>query len=292
MIRTVSTIVVSVVLTVAVIGAAAMYLFEAYKPQLAAELLAVTDAAQINALVEQRSTDNEQIIDVIAEVNPSVVSVVITKDIPIFERFLEEVPFGFFGSVLVPRVRQSGTEAVEVGGGSGFIVTSSGRIVTNRHVVDDIDASYSILTNDGTSYPVRVVAKDPVLDIAVLQITSELSEPLPALSFAAADDIALGETVIAIGNALAEFRNSVSVGVVSGLSRTIVAGDRNGMAEELENVIQTDAAINPGNSGGPLINLNGEVVGVNVAASVEAENIGFALPASVVEEVVEVLVQE
>ena len=157
-------------------------------------------------------------------------------------------------------------------------------------MVDNVDTSYSIITNDGNSYPVSIVAKDPVLDIAVIQITEPLTEPLPFLTFAQTDP-QLGETVIAIGNALAEFRNSVSVGVVSGLARTVVAEDRGGMSQELSGVIQTDVAINPGNSGGPLINLSGEVVGVNVAASANAENIGFALPAHVVEEVVMTLVR-
>ena len=106
------------------------------------------------------------------------------------------------------------------------------------------------------------------------------------MSFGSSADLRLGQTVIAIGNALAEFKNSVSVGVVSGLSRSIVASNADGTTEELYQVIQTDAAINPGNSGGPLLNIDGEVVGVNVAISKGAENIGFALPATVVKQIV------
>ena len=112
-------------------------------------------------------------------------------------------------------------------------------------------------------------------------------ENLPFLEFADSDSLQVGQTVIAIGNALAEFRNTVSVGVVSGLSRSITAGNGQGESEQLEEVIQTDAAINPGNSGGPLLNLRGQVVGVNVAVALGSENIGFALPANLVASIVE-----
>ena len=143
---------------------------------------------------------------------------------------------------------------------------------------------------DGTSYEVTVVARDPQLDIAVLQIQAPPSD-LTYLEFGDSLALRLGEPVIAIGNALAEFRNSVSVGVVSGLSRSIVASDGMGQSEQLDQVIQTDAAINPGNSGGPLLNSTGEVIGVNVATSQGADNIGFALPAHVVVRVVESVVE-
>jgi serine protease Do len=160
-------------------------------------------------------------------------------------------------------------------------------IVTNAHVVSDTDARYSVLLHDGKSYAVDVLARDIALDIAVLKITEPITERLTYLSFGDSQSLQLGQTVVAIGNALAEFQNSVSVGVVSGLSRSITASDEvTGKSERLEQVIQTDAAINPGNSGGPLLNLKGEVIGVNVATSRGAENIGFALPAQAVEEVV------
>lgn len=235
-------------------------------------------------------TRDELITNTIETVNPAVVSVVVTKDVPVYERYYEEYsPFGgWFEGFMVPRVRENGTEEREVGGGSGFIVSEDGLVITNRHVVADEDARYSILTNDGESHEVSVVARDPVLDIAVLQIEELPDEyELTVLSFGDSSTLKLGQSVIAIGNALAEFRNSVSVGVVSGLLRSIVAGDGMGMSEQLDEVIQTDAAINPGNSGGPLLNLSGEVVGVNVAASFGAENIGFALPANAVKSVVE-----
>ncbi|MCA9362485.1 trypsin-like peptidase domain-containing protein [Candidatus Kaiserbacteria bacterium] len=230
----------------------------------------------------------EQIVRTIEQVNPAVVSVVVTKDVPVYERYYESYdPWDLFGGFSIPRVRENGTEEREVGGGSGFIVSNDGLIVTNRHVVEDDSARYSILLNDGTSYGVEVLARDPQLDIAILKINEPLQEALTFVQFGDSSSLRLGQTVIAIGNALAEFRNSVSVGVVSGLARSIVASDGYGHSEQLDQVIQTDAAINPGNSGGPLLDVNGDVVGVNVATSRGADNIGFALPAAVVRGVVE-----
>lgn len=224
----------------------------------------------------------------IATANPAVVSVVVTKDVPVYERYYETYdPFGWFGGYVIPRTRQNGTEEREIGGGSGFIVGADGMIVTNRHVVSDDEARYSVLLNDGTSYQVDVLALDPQLDIAILQISEPLQRSLSFLRFGDSESLQLGQTVIAIGNALAEFRNSVSVGVISGLARSIVASDSMGRSEQLDQVIQTDAAINPGNSGGPLLDISGNVIGVNVATSRGADNIGFALPAHVVSTVVD-----
>jgi len=175
-----------------------------------------------------------------------------------------------------------------VGGGSGFFVLSDGLVVTNRHVVDDVDARYSIVTNDGESYDAEVLVRDTQLDIAVLRVRDIPGDAYTSLTFGDSNSLRPGETVIAIGNALTEFRNSVSVGVVSGLSRSITAGDRYGRStEQLEGVIQTDAAINPGNSGGPLLNTDGQVIGVNVAVAGGAENIGFAIPSNMVARAVE-----
>ena len=170
-------------------------------------------------------------------------------------------------------------------GGSGFFVSSNGLIVTNRHVVEDKTATYTVLTNDGKKHVATVVARDAVLDIALIKIDGS---GYPYLSLGDSGSIDLGQTVIAIGNALGQFRNTVSVGVVSGLSRSITAGDdESGQSESLDNVIQTDAAINPGNSGGPLLDLNGEVIGVNVAVAQGSQSIGFALPIDTVKSVID-----
>lgn len=230
------------------------------------------------------TTSEASIPDVVATALPAVASIVITAEVPLYEQYLAPVnPFGsFWGGFSVPRQRQVGTEEREIGGGTGFFVTSEGHLITNRHVVDQTGVDYTVVTNDGTTYPVTVVARDPVLDIAVLQVEATEAD-FAHLPFAEAEP-RLGEPVIAIGNALAEFPNSVSVGVVSGLSRNITA--RAGYSfESLDGLIQTDAAINQGNSGGPLLNGSGEVVGVNVAVAGNSENIGFALPGTIVSEV-------
>lgn len=226
------------------------------------------------------SSDEARIVAVVETANPAVISIIVSKDVPVFREYLEELPFGF----VIPRIEQEGTEEREIGGGSGFLVSADGLAVTNRHVVEDEDAFYTAFANDGEEYAVDVVARDPFFDIAVVRLRS--ARGMPHLSFGDSDALKQGHTVVAIGNALGEFRNSVSVGVVSGLSRSVVAGDGQGGEELLEEVIQTDAAINPGNSGGPLLNSSGEVVGVNVAVALGSENIGFALPANLVKEIV------
>lgn len=236
-------------------------------------------------------THDERVTDVVERSNESVVSVVATRDVPVFERYFESFdPFGgFFGGdrgFTIPQERQRGTEEQQVSGGSGFLVSEDGMIVTNRHVVLDDTARYSVMFADGSLYDVDVLARDVVIDIAILQITDDDFSGAQPFSFGDSDSLRLGQTVIAIGNALAEFTNTVSVGVVSGLSRTISARGPGGMIEQLDQVIQTDAAINLGNSGGPLLDMSGNVVGVNVAASLVGENIGFAIPANMVAQIV------
>jgi serine protease Do len=192
-------------------------------------------------------------------------------------RLISLAGFLMFHSIARTALRKSKSAAV-----SGFFVSSTGLIVTNQHVVSDSKAEYTVYTNDGKKHPAKVVAKDPVEDVAVIKIDPLIGSSFPFLTFADSTKLELGQTVIAIGNALGEFRNTVSVGVVSGLSRSIVAGDITGSVESLNEVIQTDAAINPGNSGGPLLDLNGNVIGMNVAVAQGSQNIGFALPANLV----------
>lgn len=229
-----------------------------------------------------------QVIDIVKKMNPAVISIVITKDVPIIEKYYENVPynnpFGFNYYQQVPRYRENGTQKQKVGGGSGFLVSSDGLIVTNKHVVSEPEAEYTVFTNDGTSFSAEIVAQAQFNDIAILKIEGD---SFPYIEFADSDKVQVGQTVIAIGNSLGEFRNTVSKGVISGLSRSISTYGSYGQVEKLEGVLQTDAAINPGNSGGPLLDLRGQVVGVNVAISSGAENIGFALPANSVKKIVD-----
>lgn len=205
-------------------------------------------------------------VDVVGKVSPAVVSVIGTKD---FGRVFDD---DFFPLQLqLPEGQQ------EVSGGSGFIVSADGLIVTNKHVVSDEQTAYSIVLNDGKRYDAQVLAKDPTRDIAIVKVEAT---GLPTLSLGDSDNLQIGQTVVAIGNALGEYRNTVTKGIISGLARTIQAGDNRGLAETIENTIQTDAAINFGNSGGPLINLAGQVIGVNTAVSTRGQLVGFAIPIS------------
>jgi serine protease Do len=231
------------------------------------------------------------VVSAVKKAKPSVVSIIITKDVPVMEKYYQQAPADPFGgspfggfNFQIPQYRQNGTEKKEVGGGSGFIVSADGYIVTNKHVVADEKAEYTVFIGENKKkYPAKVISSDPVNDIAIIKIEAK---DLPYLEFADSDVLDVGQTAIAIGNPLLEFTNSVSVGVVSGLSRSIRAGDGAGQSEQLEGVIQTDAAINPGNSGGPLLNLQGKVIGVNVAVA-SANNIGFSLPANLVKNAVD-----
>lgn len=235
----------------------------------------------------------QAIINVVKNSSPSVVSIAISKDLPIYEQEWVN-PFGdnSFLDIQVPKYVQKGTEYQKIGSGSGFIVSGDGLVLTNKHVVLDKDADYSVITNDGQEYPAKVLAVDPVQDLAVLkiedisasltgslQVGSEQNQRFQPLKLGDSSGIQIGQTAIAIGNALGEFSNTVSVGVVSGLGRTISASDKTGAVyETLEDIIQTDAAINSGNSGGPLLNLKGEVIGINTAIAENAQSIAFAIP--------------
>lgn len=168
--------------------------------------------------------------------------------------------------------------------GTGIIVSASGYIVTNRHVVDAGTTKVSITLSDGTTLDdVSVVGRtsdNDSLDIAVLKVNDAKGKTLTPAKLGDSSKLQVGDKVVAIGNALGQFQNSVTSGIVSGYGRSIEAGNATGSdTEVLQNLIQTDAAINSGNSGGPLVNLSGEVIGINTAvASGSAQNIGFAIP--------------
>ncbi|MGB2762220.1 MAG: trypsin-like peptidase domain-containing protein [Minisyncoccales bacterium] len=218
-----------------------------------------------------QTTQEEKIIEVVEKTSPAVVSIIITKDVPVIEQ--QDWPFEF----QIPGYRQEGTEKKEIGGGTGFIVSEEGMILTNKHVVLDEEADYTVFTNDGRSFPAKVLARDPVQDLAIIKIEQAEMKSFKVVKLGDSSNLQIGQTVIAIGNALGEFRNTISLGVISGLGRTITASG-GGLVETLEDVIQTDAAINKGNSGGPLLNLRGEVIGINTATVIGAQNIGFAIP--------------
>jgi S1-C subfamily serine protease len=171
------------------------------------------------------------------------------------------------------------TDTYESGIGTGFIVDPNGLIITNSHVVNDPNGEYSVVLKDGTTYSVDKIHLDEYSDIAILEITAR---NLPTVEFGDSDSLKVGQKAIAIGNALGRFDNTVTVGVISGTAREVQASSGFGQRKTYENVIQTDAALNPGNSGGPLLNSSGQVIGVNVATTLGAENIGFAIPVNVV----------
>lgn len=222
----------------------------------------------------------ELIIATVEKVMPTVVSIMVGKD---YEELLRERPYelmlphGDHLDLPPPEEELPHTPGgkIRVGGGSGFIVDSLGLILTNKHVVSDPKAEYIVTTPAEDIYPAHVVARDPLNDVAILKIGGD---NLPVLAMGDSNHVQLGQTVLAVGTALGEFQNTVSAGIISGLSRFITAmTDTEGHSERLRGLIQTDAAINPGNSGGPLVNMRGEAIGINSAVVYGAQNIGFAI---------------
>jgi len=196
------------------------------------------------------------VVDAVQKVQPSVVSISSEKKAASSSRW----PFSAEENAR-PRVSGMGT---------GVILDGRGYILTNHHVVDKVQG-IEIHLADGTSYPARVLQHDEAMDLAMLKV--EAGRPLPAVAIGTSSDLMVGETVITIGNAFG-YENTVSVGIVSALKRNVTLSDD----QVYRNLIQTDACINPGNSGGPLINIDGELIGINVAVRAGAQGIGFALP--------------
>lgn len=208
-------------------------------------------------------SEESAVIEVVNQASPSVVSVL--------ER---SVTFNFF----------TGPQTREASIGTGFVVGEN-LIVTNRHVVNDTSASYSIVDKEGNRHEVSQIYRDQLNDLALLRIQDGNFAPL---ELGDSDQLQVGQTVIAIGNALGRFENTVTKGVVSGIGRGITASNQFGQfQQQLDNVIQTDAALNPGNSGGPLLNIEAQVIGVNVAVGSGAENIGFSIPINEVKSLIE-----
>jgi serine protease Do len=211
------------------------------------------------------SSEGELISEITKEAGSSVVSIGVTA---------QTVGQTYFG------LQQYETE----GAGTGFIISSDGIIVTNRHVIPRGTTSVTVTLSDGTQLTdVEVIgrtADSDTLDIAFIKIKDAKGKNLTVAKIGDSSLMEVGDRVIAIGNALGQFDNTVTSGILSGYGRDIEASDGSGASasvESLQNLFQTDAAINPGNSGGPLMNLSGEVIGINVAVA-EAQNIGFAIP--------------
>ena len=201
--------------------------------------------------------ESSGVIDAAKKVSPAVVAISGSQEVT-----------DFFGQ----------TSTQQTSGGSGFILTADGLIITNKHVVDAA-GTYKVVLSDGRILDASIKAVDPLNDLAVVKVNAQ---DLPTVELGSSDDLKIGQSVLAIGNALGEFPNSVTAGVLSAKERSIQAGsETDATGEALSGLLQTDAAINPGNSGGPLVNLAGQVVGINTAiASTTGGSIGvgFAIP--------------
>jgi len=230
-------------------------------------------AIQLNGNIKYM-TEQSTVVEIAKKACPAVITIVVSKDLPKIEGFYF-FPYGD-QKFIVPKMEKGGKEKTKIGGGSGFIVSADGYIITSNHVVEDKTADYTIIVEPNKTFPCKVVSRDPINDIAILKVNAK---NLPYIELGDSGKLDLGQTVIAIGNALGEFHDTVSTGVISGLSRYITAfSGINRQAERLRGLIQTDAAINPGNSGGPLVDLTGKVIGINTAMIMDAQNIGFAIP--------------
>ncbi len=176
-----------------------------------------------------------------------------------------------------------------LGIGSGFIFDKSGYILTNAHVVGEADVIQVTLENNKTPYEAKLMGKSTDLDLAVLKIEPKSGETFPSVTLGNSDNVSVGSWLVAIGNPQG-FDHTVTAGVLSAKERTITASDAsNGQSTDYTHLLQTDASINPGNSGGPLLNMNGQVIGMNTAVSEDAQGIGFAIPSNVILNVVDQL---
>lgn len=227
-----------------------------------------TDNTTSNNEVQQNlivTQDESNTINIVKDTQESVVSIAITQ---------------------VTLSQTHGITNTDSNIGTGFVIDAGGLIITNQHVVSDTTSNYKVVTSDGKEYDVQNITRDSVYDIAILKINAENLKPL---SLGDSDNLAVGQEVIAIGTPLGEYAGSVTKGIISGLHRTVTASSDwfDSTSKTYEDVIQTDAAVNPGNSGGPLLNSQGEVIGINFATTSGADNISFALPINRVKERIE-----
>jgi len=201
------------------------------------------------------------------DICPAVITIVASKDIP-------KLDVAMFLS-LENTLELNKKGQAKVGGGSGFIVSKDGHVLTCAHVVKDVEADYSVVIDPKHKYKAKVLTRDFLTDIAILKIQGK---NFPFVKMGNSDKVELAEQVMSIGNSLGEFEDTLSLGIISGLSRRIKARDGMDFHTDLKGLFQTDAAINNGNSGGPLINMKGEVIGINTAMIENAQNIGFVIP--------------
>ncbi|MCX6816455.1 MAG: trypsin-like peptidase domain-containing protein [Candidatus Beckwithbacteria bacterium] len=242
-----------------------------------AKLWPAKKGVQDKTIYREVLQEENVITKVVDSVTPSVVTVGVKKT----QKIIKFDPFGLFSQQVSPQINE---QNIEQDIGSGFVISANdGLVITNKHVVADLQAEYKVITADNTEMPAEKIYRDPVNDLAIIKVTPPAGKQLKEVKLGNSDTLKVGQTAIAIGTALGEFRSTVTTGVISGLGRGINAGSPlDGASERLDNVIQTSAAINPGNSGGPLLNSSGEVIGVNAAVSQTGQNIGFALPINIV----------
>ena len=211
-----------------------------------------------NVIVDHVYIEDSQVIKAINKVDPAVVSIV-TAD------------------TLDPKSLVIHKDD-EIYGGTGFIVDASGLVFTNKHVILDKNANYKVVLIDGSEYLAKFLSEDPFDDVAVLKIETDKKIDFPVVTLGSSDNLKIGQKVVAIGNALALYGNTVTVGIISAKGREVEAYNDYGTVQNMTGLIQTDAAINLGNSGGPLVNLDGEVIAMNSAVQEAANSIGFAIP--------------
>lgn len=215
-----------------------------------------------NIILEEKKiviTDEESaVINIVEDASPSVVSIAVSK---------------------LTLSQDQGLIDKSSNIGTGFIVGKDGVIITNQHVVSDLESDYKVVTQDGKEYEVEEILRDDLNDLALIKISTG-DEELNGLVLGDSDNLLVGQSVVAIGTPLGEYAGSVTTGIISGLNRSVTAssGWFGSTAKTYEDVIQTDAAVNPGNSGGPLLNSQGEVIGINFATTSGADNISFAIP--------------
>ncbi len=246
-----------------------------------------TTSVSLNSPTQPVKVESEESVTIadVKKVGPSVVTVSEQAAPPTSQQ--DQFNFGPFSMFGMPGNQDQQQQNQPQSIGSGFIISVDGLIVTNKHVVSDTSGKYQVITADNKQYDVKQIYRDPLNDIAVLKIdaSQNSAETLKSVTLGDSSNLQVGQFVVAIGTALGEFRNTVTTGVISGLGRGVQAGDPyQGYVENLNNVIQTSAAINPGNSGGPLVNSSGQVIGINTAVAQSGQNIGFALPISVVKD--------